>query len=56
MVKDDSGELKAIEWEDTLNVVAKVLNDANGQVSIIIFNFIWQKNINFLPFFEVENY
>lgn len=34
MVKDNSGELKAVEWEDTLSVVAEVLNNANGQVSI----------------------
>lgn len=32
MVKDDSGELKAVEWEDTLKVAAKALNNANGQV------------------------
>lgn len=34
MVKDNSGELKAVEWEDTLSVAAKILNNANGQVSI----------------------
>lgn len=35
MVIDNSGELKAVEWEDTLSVVAEVLNNANGQVSIV---------------------
>lgn len=32
MVKDTTGELKAIEWADTLQVAANVLNNAGGQV------------------------
>ncbi|KAK7583890.1 hypothetical protein V9T40_004853 [Parthenolecanium corni] len=32
MVKDDSGELKAVEWEDTLSVAANALNNAGGRV------------------------
>ncbi len=36
MVKDETGELKAVEWEDTLKITAKALNNANGQVSLII--------------------
>ncbi|XKL66936.1 hypothetical protein PGB90_010356 [Kerria lacca] len=32
MVKFDSGELKAVEWEDTLKHAAQALNNANGQI------------------------
>lgn len=37
MVKDDSGELKAVEWEDTLSVAANALSNAGGRVSIVCF-------------------
>lgn len=37
MVKDNSGEMKAVEWADTLSVAAEVLNNANGQVSMILY-------------------
>lgn len=34
MLKDKSGQLVAVEWEDTLKIAAKALNEANGKVTI----------------------
>lgn len=32
MLKDKSGQLVAVEWEDTLKIASKALNEANGKI------------------------
>lgn len=50
MIKDNSGELKAVEWEDTLSVAAKILNNANGQVSICFCLYLYGTSRPFISY------